>query len=359
MGHVELRYKEDWPSARDRLMAWWNGEIIDRVAIKVTAPKSERKRVTPPADIIGRWTDVDFLVENMQAHMESTYFGGESIPCAFVNLGPSVMGAYLGCPLHHDERTAWQTRIIREPSEWNDIRFDPENRWWQLTKKITRALVEAGQGKYFVSHTDLGDATDVMSYMRGPEDLCVDLLEIPDTIYRVRDQITDLWFRLYDELHSIVQTRMTGSACWLQIWSPGKTYTLQSDFSCMISPSMYHDFVLPEVDRMARWLDHSIYHLDGPGALQHLDMLLEIPELHGIQWVPGAGAPPAKEWPELIKRIQAAGKLLDIGVHVNDIESLLEVVSPKGLLIGTGCSSPEEARELLKKAEVWTARAMR
>ncbi len=343
--HMELSYKEDWPQARERIEALWQGEIIDRVAIRVTAPSGRpRRHVEPPADVIGRWTDIDYIVENYEAHFEATYFGGESIPCATVNLGPSVIGAYLGCPLHHDNRTAWQDRIIDEPADWANVRFDPANKWWQLTKRITEALVEA---------------TDVISYMRDPENVCMDLLDIPETIYAVRDKITDLWFHFYDELYSIINPRMTGSTSWLQIWSPGRTYTLQSDFSCMISAPMYRDYVLPEVERMAKWLDHSMYHLDGPGAIQHLDMLLEIPELHGIQWVPGAGAPPAKGWPELLKRIQSAGKLLNIGVDKDDIEPLLDVISPKGLVINTGCSSREEAEDLLNKAEAWTARAMR
>jgi len=356
---VELRYKEDWPQARERILAWWQGEIIDRVAIRVTAPKGPRRHVQPPSDTVRRWTDVDYLVENYEAHFEATYFGGESIPCATVNLGPSVIGAYLGAPLHHDERTAWQTPIVHAPSDWDAVHFDPENQWWQHTRRITEAFVNAGEGKFFVTITDLGDATDVMSYLRTPEELCIDLLEIPETIYTVRDRITDIWFRLYEELFAIIRTKLTGSASWLQVWSPGRSYTLQSDFSCMISPSMYRDYVLPEVERMAKWLDHSIYHLDGPGAIQHLDMLLEIPELHGIQWVPGAGAPPAKEWPELLKRIQSAGKLLNIHAPASDVEELLGMLSPKGLLIDTHCGSPDEARHLLKQAETWTARSLR
>lgn len=357
---MELSYKEDWPQARERLLAWWQGEIVDRVAIRVNAPNGRQRRsVKPPDSVMGRWTDVDFIVDNTDAHMEATYFGGESIPCAFVNLGPSVMGAYLGCPLHHDERTAWQDSIVRDHSDWENVRFDPRNKWWQMTKRITEALVEAGEGKYFVTHTDMGDATDVISYMRDPENVCMDLVDIPETIYAVRDKITDLWFELYDELYSIVQTRMTGSTSWLQVWSPGKSYTLQSDFSCMISAAMYRDYVLPEVRRMVRWLDHTIYHLDGPGAIQHLDMLLDVPELNGIQWVPGAGSPPPCEWPDLIRRIQSTGKLVEIGVNKNDIEQLLETVSPKGLMVSTGCSSREEAEDLLRKAETWTARALR
>ena len=354
---MEFAYKPDWAEARERILAWWEGELVDRVAIKVTAPKDTRRHVQPPDDIEARWTDVDYRIESADAGMASTFYGGEAIPSVFVNLGPSVMGAYLGCPLHHDERTGWQTPIVQEQSDWERIAFDPENRWWKLTKLLTEAQVEAGAGKYFVAHTDIGDPGDAMSYLRGPENLCLDLIEIPDTIYAVRDRLLKLWYRLYDELFGIVQRRMTGSSCWMGLWSPRRYYTLQCDFSCMISPDMYRGFVLPEIVSQSKWLDHNIYHLDGPGAMQHLDTLLEIPELGGIQWVPGAGAPPVREWPDLLKRVQAAGKLLYLDAAPGDIEPMLEFLSPKGIIFSTWCASEQEARDLLKKAESWTAKA--
>ena len=39
---MQLMYKEDWEQARNRMDAWWLGEVIDRVAVRVTAPKEDR-----------------------------------------------------------------------------------------------------------------------------------------------------------------------------------------------------------------------------------------------------------------------------------------------------------------------------
>jgi len=56
-------------------------------------------------------------------------------------------------------------------------------------------------------------------------------------------------------------------------------------------------------------VDHRIYHLDGPGAIHHLDTLLNLPELHAIQWVPGAGVTGGiTQWVPLILRVQSKGK---------------------------------------------------
>ena len=85
-------------------------------------------------------------------------------------------------------------------------------------------------------------------------------------------------------------------------------YMLQCDFCYMISPEMFAEFVLPELAESCRRLDRSFYHLDGKGELPHLPQLLSIPELGGIQWVPGAGETPYYEWIDVYRAVADAGK---------------------------------------------------
>ena len=66
--------------------------------------------------------------------------------------------------------------------------------------------------------------------------------------------------------------------------------------------------LLAELD----WLPASMYHLDGPGALRHLDRLLQMDKLKGVQWVYGAGQPSARYWLDVLKKIQAAGKNIQV-----------------------------------------------
>jgi len=119
----------------------------------------------------------------------------------------------------------------------------------------------------------------------------------------------------------------------------------------MISPKIFRDFFLRHLERQTNFLDYSIYHLDGPGAIKHLDALLELPRLHAIQWVPGAGAPPMREWIPLLKRIQEAGKGLVLDITPEDVKPLLSQLDKRGLCLRTWCSSLEEGEELLRMAE--------
>jgi len=105
-----------------------------------------------------------------------------------------------------------------------------------------------------------------------------------------------------------------------------------------------------------------MYHLDGPEEIKHLDMLLEIPELKAIQWVPIPGKGHYRDWLPLFKKIQKAGKSLyfalgeGFGTSYKDIEEILTEISPKGLFIDTYCGSEEEARWTIKNLDKWSCR---
>ena len=137
-------------------------------------------------------------------------------------------------------------------------------------------------------------------------------------------------------------------------------YTLQCDFSVMISPSQFEEFVKPTLVRQAKFLDKAIYHLDGPGQIPHLEQILDINEINAIEWVPLPKSgiymdTGSEEWYPMYKRIQEKGKKLVLrGIDPNRIEKLLDNISPKGLFISTNCETEEDAKELIRKVEKWS-----
>ncbi len=96
---------------------------------------------------------------------------------------------------------------------------------------------------------------------------------------------------------------------------------------------------------------YSIYHLDGPQALQHLDILLDIPKLNAIQWVSGARADKESisRYLPLYKKIQEKKKSIVVYPKIEEVDIVLENLKPEGLLISLGCTSEEQAKEVMKK----------
>ncbi|MBI4551372.1 MAG: hypothetical protein HY710_03840 [Candidatus Latescibacteria bacterium] len=352
-----MEFKPDWPQAVERFQAWWAGDIIDRVALQVTAPKAgyQPRPVPPPPTLEARWTSVDYVIEAAEERMRATFYGGEAFPIFFPSLGPDVFSAYLGCESIFAPDTIWVKPNITDWDNPPPLTLDPSNRWWRLTLEMIERALERAPGRYFVGLTDLHGGMDALSAMRGREQLCVDLIDCPEKIkVAMEDFITPLWFDIYEAMHQPIQEKMTGSTSWFPVWSPGRWYPTSCDFAALVSPAMFDDFILPDIVAEVEWLDHSLYHLDGPDAIVHLDSLLNIPRLGGIQWVPGARYSSMLPWLPLLKRIQRAGKLLHLSVNPYEIEPLLRELSPNGVMFHTSCPTEAEARALLSTAERWT-----
>ena len=368
---MELAYKEDWPQARERYEAWWQGEIVDRAVIQVIAPREPLKPggsfdyFTDPgqlsAEELFKWfTDPEQVIPRLERRMEAIYWGGEAFPLAFpvsVRL-VAILAAYLGCPygVFPGGNTGWADPVIGDWEEQPDLAFDPDNEWWRISKGLLEAAARRAAGRYYVGLPDLNGPSEIVARLRGTEELAMDLLDHPQAVKAAVDKVNGAWLRYWEACHGVIHQWIGGYVYWMGIWSESPSTDLQCDFSIMISPEMFEEFFLPAIEQQTEWVGRTIYHLDGPGAVRHLEALLVLPKLDGIQWIPGAGAPPVSEWMPLLKRVQAAGKLLVLYCEKWEVEKLLTELRPEGVLLSTTCNSVEEAQALLKNVELWSAR---
>ena len=367
---MELACKDDWEKAEERMEAWWHGAIVDRAVIRVTAPragpaKDALERSLTPAGVsqeqlFGWFTDVSQVIPRLEREVEATYWGGEAFPVLFpVSISMvAILAAYLGCPyrLVAGSNTGWAAPIIEDWNSRPRLAFDPNDEWWLLSRKLLRAASLRAPGRYYVGVPDLNGPGQILGLLRGTERLAVDLLENPDAVKMALDEVDVAWLRCWEACVGAIHQWVGGYFYWMGLWSALPSIDLQCDVSCLISPRMFKEFFLPGLERQSRWVGRTIYHLDGPGAVRHLDLLLSLPELNGIQWVPGAGAAPVSKWIRLLRRIQARGKLLVLGCEPWEVEDLLAELEPEGLLLSTQCDSEEQARDLLEKVARWTPR---
>ena len=142
--------------------------------------------------------------------------------------------------------------------------------------------------------------------------------------------------------------------CWMPLWSPKPFIFTQSDVSCMLSPAMFEQFVLPELEITGRnfplW-----YHLDGGNAKQHLPILLSLPYLKFIQYTPTPSEPPnGLEHLAFYRQIQNSGKVVHVAVSPERItEALVKGLDPSRILISTWMESQAQAEELLARIAAW------
>ena len=349
---MQLDYKHNWTEARERLIAFWNMEVIDRPCISVRAPRQRRRPVPAPADFRTKWTDPDFVAESYDASHEAAYFGGEAMP------NTSLMVGYCysyGAPLHYAEQTIWQEPIIDSWDAPPSLAFNEADPCWQQICAVVSRCLEVSEGKWMTSFPNIHQPNDHLSVLRNSSEFCLDLIDHPQEIKRALRQLLDSWFDAYERLHAMLARTQEGSITWLPVWCPwSRSKTLQSDISCAMSPAMFEEFIVPELEEMSDRLDGTLYHLDGPGALQHLDRLLRMDGIHAIQWTAGTGNPEGLAWLDLYKQIQAAGKGVVVSLTYDEVETAVRELEPEGLFILTSAGSPEDAEGLLERAAAIT-----
>ncbi len=311
--------KEDIQEAKERLKAWWDGELLDRPCISYFCPDSTK--IFPGIYDYWRlakdWDDVEGAFDSLEKMSKTLIFGAENIPWFWPNYGPGIMAALFGVvpKFEKNGQTVWFNKPIPVDeivSYLEGIVINNNNEWYDRLIRITEYAAKRAGKEISVALTDLGGVMDILSSFLGPTNIIVTMKRNPGILDSCREIILEALLKVYDKLQSIIEKYGDGSNSWIPIWCPKRYYPIQSDFSVMLSPKLFERFVLPDIVAQAEYMDYAVYHMDGPGQLIHLDNLLAEPSITCIQWVPGAGAEPAssEKWMPIYEKIQSAGKNL-------------------------------------------------
>ena len=337
-----------------RYLEYWSRENHDRPLMRITTGNGKQlPELKAPPTLKQRWEDPDYVIKNARRWIESTHFHAEAVPAFSPNLGPDIVGAVAGCGIEYGEDTSWAKHCVADWNDYPDLVFDENNPYLKKIEALTAAAVADARGEYLVGITDLHPGMDGLVSLRGPENLCYDLIDAPEQVKTRSDQLFYIHKQMMLREEKIIAKNQTGSINWMGVWHPEKRwYVTGCDFCCMVSKPDFEEFVAPGLVQELSILDASIFHLDGPDALRHLDRLLEFEKINGIQWVYGAGQPGARHWLDVLKKIQAANKMIHIECAAADVQILCENLQPEGLYLNVPDSlSPDEAESLIKLAE--------
>lgn len=363
----EMKYVANWEETKARFTAWWQGKNIDRPLLKVVARREQPLEELEPSwkakTFVDKHLEVERKVVNMRNYCRTRRFFAEAFPSLDLNIGAGSFAVYLGLEPIFDQNTVWFPECIDDWDTWGEFRFNPDNFWWQRHYQSIKQAVELARGDFLVNIPDIIENLDILAAMRGAQNLCFDLIDQPDVVKARLEQLDALYFEYYDRLYDLVKTEEGGSSyTTFSIWGPGKTAKIQCDFSAMISPAHFREFVLPSLRKQCRSLDYSLYHLDGPDAVKHVPALMEIEELNALQWTPGAGQPDggSPQWFPLYDQVIAAGKSLWIifsgkqggfADWVSAADRIVQRYGPEKLYFLFPEMSEQEAETLMAKAE--------
>lgn len=341
---------------RKRYAAFWQGSGLDRAILQVTAVRSDAPPPDPtdapppdPADCLDWFLNPERVLPRLERQLARGYWAGDAFPLV-APVSPNlvaIQAAYLGGHYHVASGTAWCDPLIDDWETRRHLDVDPRNPWWLATCELLAAGAEAFADRAIIAIPDLQGGGQIVDLLRGTERLAMDLAENSEPVSRMLEEVDDTWLQYWTECCRLARSPLNGYADWVGFWCEQPAVTVECDFCCMISPAMFQEVFVPSLRRQTAMAEHAVFHLDGPDAIRHLDALLDLPDLDGIQWVPGPGHTAMPEWLPLFRRIQEADRRVIVRCSPEDAELLMRELRPDGLLIQIGFQCPQAADDFV------------
>jgi hypothetical protein len=349
---------EDWELRMKRQDAFWDCAVLDRACAVITVPRKEGAVPVPVsthATFAERWMDTEFQVRRTQALIHNTIWMGDALPSAFPDLGPDFFAALYGSEVIFEDRTSYIKPFLDDWSKADRLQLSRQHPYWKKMEELYAAFLEAGRNAFYVGWPDLHPGADCLVGFRGPQNLAMDLFDEPEAVQAQLAKVTDDYLATYDWYYNKLSA--AGQLCtgWPGVVSSRKWSVPSNDFSYMISDAQFREFFWEGIRRECDFFEATLYHLDGVGSLTHLDSLLEIESLSAIQWVWGAGRGEVTDWLDVFKKVQAAGKGIQLQfVQPQHLDRLMENLRPEGVWLQiTGVESEAEGEAVLEKIRRW------
>ncbi|MGI6672563.1 MAG: trimethylamine corrinoid protein 2 [Christensenellales bacterium] len=327
--------KNNWEDTKIKWRNYWKRQNSGSPLMHIIASKDgtgdpERAAALRSVNPEDKYLNAKRMVERYRYFCETHEFLAESFPNMSVDLGPGSMAAYLGSEVEFQENTIWFKEFVKDWLTHPKLELDRENKWFTKHLQTFREAVALAGNDFYIAIPDIMENIDVLASMRGAQDTIFDMMDEPDEIHERIRQVQSLYYPYYDQFYNLAKRVENGqdASCYtvFQIWGEGKTAKLQCDFSAMISPNQFREFIQQPLRDQAQKADNVLYHLDGPDAIRHLDALMEIEEIHALQWTSGDYNPDGtfEEWYPIYDKAVAAGKALWVKVYSGSPQEWIE-----------------------------------
>lgn len=344
--------KDNFKDTISHFDRWWERKEGTTLLV------ADLKRPAPLYNNIEEFTNISFAYDRHFNYLKAGTFHGDTVPDMSSYLGPGSLCTFIGAQPIYSDKTIWYKEgcttsdeiICKCESFLSDNQED--SKWYNWSLKASKFTKSKSNDEFKSSMPDLQQNLDVIAAIMGVDRLFMEIMDYPKKILALLDILYFVWDKAF-KAHLDIITDNDGYSAYTHynIIGKGSTSVLQSDISCMMSQEMFNEFEMPYLKRQCGSLDNVIYHLDGPGAVRHLDSILSIDKISAVQWVPGAGTPGNADecWYPLYDKIAQKGKGLYVFLLPEEIDMFLDKYGEGRVLIRTLVDSEEQQKQLVKK----------
>ena len=278
--------------------------------------------------------DLDMTPEEVMKKYEEQFsaqdFLGDGFPFFYVRT-TGLLGVFMGqdYEVSVNNGTVWYKELDLDPEQLH-FQVDTDHPMYRRMIELNLEFQRYFHGKAVLGGANLGGVCDVYHSMRGMENTIYDLSDYPDEVREGMWEIHSQWMNTQKKLLSLVDPEINhGYTHWTGILTKVPYDMIQADLAFLVGPDDYREFIHPLVCAEAKAFERSMIHLDGPGFIKHMPDILGIPELDGVQWIPGAGSDPVGEWEEFYQLVSESDKLLQVFIEKPEEIPMMEKIASR------------------------------
>lgn len=292
-------------------------------------------------------TPDDIHPEMYLPHIERWYqresqLAGDVIQPYTPAFGIPWVEAIAGCPVAAHPGSLWAEPSLDSYQNRPPFHLDPDDAWLRKLVEFTQVLVEFSAGRFPVALPQMRGPLDTLAALRTPNQMSLDLIDVPDAIHKIMGELTDLWIGIAEAVLEVVPPFWGGYSTRMKMWAPGKAITPQNDISTLISPKMYEEFVLPWDRKIFERFPYQSFHMHSTEH-QHIDALLSLERLTAIQLTleQAVGGPSLNIMLPAAERILAKKPLLLVPLDIETADLCLDTLPAQGLCVMIGINDDD------------------
>lgn len=303
---------------------------------------------------------VDLFLEDCEEHYQGYLALDGDYPyiegaCAYV----PWMEAIMGCPIRATPSSMWAEHVIDDWATWAWERPQlSKNPWALKLLELLDAVIEHSAGRYPVAPTLMRGPFDILSALRGPAVLPLDMYDCPAEVRRAATLCTEVWIEVAQAQLARIPDSPYGyfaAPHGVKFWAPDRVIWLQEDVASLLSPRFYREFVKPFDRQIASQFPWMGFHVHGT-CYWVTDQLLDMPEITVIELNHDTEESEEEKVFSACKKIQGQRPLVIWRDFHKDgfwpwLERVLDELSPQGLSIQVHVATLEEALAIKERVE--------
>jgi hypothetical protein len=359
-----LAYCPDLPIVLDRLRRFFVQRRPDLVLATMDVPSRvlAEFRATHPAGYC------DYPDPAARAAFWDAYYAeraavpDDSVPAAYLTeMDQGLYGGLVGGKVQFmcNPETGWISSmvepILKDWSEFDRLRFDPEHQWFARYLRQLDLFVERARGKFGVSHFILINGLNFVFELVGATRTYLALIERPDLVERALELAFEINVAVQETFFARTPLLQGGTCSNMLQWAPGRIISESVDPFHMTSVDYFERWGRSVLERIFARFDGGGVHIHGNGR-HLLAAVATVPGLKGIWLGDDRGFPPAfNVLPEI--RAKVGAMPLAVSVPYGRFREALEGRRLVGGVLYNvgGLPDVETAKKLMDKVREYQA----